>query len=199
MASFDSKSLFTNIPLDETIDITVTKLFSNSTHFHGFNSNDFTKLLKLSVKNCHFLFNGVLHEQIDGAATGSMLGLLFADIFLSWHERSWLELCPADFKPVLYRRYVDDCFLLFRSNNHINAFLNFLNRQHPNIVFTVENEVNKSLSFLDVKITRDNGSFTTSVFHKSTFTGLYTNFDSFIPFTYKKGLVMSFKSYQTSG
>ena len=54
MASFDIKSLFTNIPLDETIDIIVTKLFSNSTHFHGFNSDDFTKLLQLSVKNCHF-------------------------------------------------------------------------------------------------------------------------------------------------
>ena len=60
-------------------------------------------------------------------------------------------------------------------NNHINAFLNF----------------NKSLSFLDVKITQDNGSFTTSIFHKPTFTGLYTNFDSFIPYTYKKGLVTS--------
>ena len=45
--------------------------------------------------------------------------------------------------------------------------------------------------FLDVKITRDNGSFNTSVFHKSTFTGLYTNVDSFIPFTFKKDLVMS--------
>ena len=121
----------------------------------------------------------------------SPLGPLFADIFLTWHEPNWLELCPADFKPVLYRIYVDDCFLLFRSNNYINAFLNFLNRQFPGIVFTVENEVHKSLSFLDVKITRDNGSFTTSVFHKPTFTGLYTNFDSFIPFIYIKGPVMS--------
>ena len=111
---------------------------------------------------------------------------LFADIFLSWHERYWLEFCPPDFKPVLYRRYFDDCFLLFRSNNHINAFLNFLNLQHPNIVFTVENEVSKSLSFLVAKITQDNGSFTTTVFHKPAFTGLCTNFDRFIPFTYKK-------------
>ena len=184
MASFNIKSLFTKIPLDETIDIIVTRLFSNSTHFHGFNSDDFTKLLQLSVKNCHFLFNGVLYEQIDGVAMGSPLGPLFADIFLSWHEQNWLELCPSDFKPVLYRRYVDDCFLLFRSNNHINTFLNFLSRQHPNIVFIVENEVNKSLSFLDVKITWDNGSFTTSI-------SLYTNFDSFILFNYKKGLVLS--------
>ena len=55
MASFDIKSLFTNMPLDETIDIIVTKLFSNSTHFHGFNSDDFTKLLQLSVKLSFFI------------------------------------------------------------------------------------------------------------------------------------------------
>ena len=70
MASFDIKSLFINIPLDETIDIIVTKLFSNSIRFRGFNSDDFTKLLQLSGKNCHFLFNGVLYEQIDGVAFG---------------------------------------------------------------------------------------------------------------------------------
>ena len=141
MASFDIKFLFTNISLDETIAIIATKLFSNSTHFHGFNRDDYC------------LLNGAFYEQVDGVAMGSPLGSPFADIFLSWYERNWFELCPADFKPVLYRRYVDDCFLLFRSNNCIDAFLNFLNRQHPNIVFTVENEVNKSVSFLDVKIT----------------------------------------------
>ena len=119
-------------------------------------------------------------------------GLSVGTDLMAWTTLAWsLELCPADFKPVLYRKYVDDCFLLFRSNSHINAFLNVLNRQHPNIVVTVENEVNKSLSFLDVKITRDNDSSTTSVFHKPTFTGLYTNVDSFIPFTNKTDPVMS--------
>ena len=36
MASFDIKSLFTNIPLDETIDIITNRLFRNTTHFHNF-------------------------------------------------------------------------------------------------------------------------------------------------------------------
>ena len=35
MASFDI-SLFTNVPLDETIDIIIYRLFRNSTHFLGF-------------------------------------------------------------------------------------------------------------------------------------------------------------------
>ena len=34
-----------------------------------------------------------------------------------------------------------------------------------------------------------NGIFSTSVYRKSTFTGLFTNFDNFIPISYKRGLI----------
>ena len=70
-------------------------------------------------------------------------------------------------------------------------FLDYLNSKHPNIQFTHELENNGSLSFLDINITRTNGRFSTSVFHKPTSTGLFTNFNSFIPMTYKKGLLLS--------
>jgi hypothetical protein len=52
MASFDVKSLFTNILLDETISIIVNKCFYNTSRFHGFTVDQFTRLLNLSVKNC---------------------------------------------------------------------------------------------------------------------------------------------------
>ena len=44
-------------------------------------------------------------------------------------------------------------------------------------------------SFLDVKITRSNNQLITSVFRKATFSGVFTNFKSFMPVTYKFGLV----------
>ena len=50
---------------------------------------------------------------------------------------------------------------------------------------------NSSLPFLDVNVMRSNGSFTTSVHHKRTSTGLFTNFDSCIPMMYKKCLLFS--------
>ena len=119
MASFDIASLFTNISVDETIEIISNHLFAHCMYFEGFDRLQFTKLLSLSVKNCHFIFNGCIYQQIDGVAMGSPLGPLFANIFLSFHEKSWLHNCPASFKPLLYRRYVDDCFLLFRSLDHV--------------------------------------------------------------------------------
>ena len=83
--------------------------------------------------------------------------------------------------------------LLFYSSqkDHIIHFLNFLNSQHPCIKFTYEVETDNTLPFLDINICRSNGSFLTSVYHKPLFTGLFTNFESFLPITYKKGLIYS--------
>ena len=65
---------------------------------------------------------------------------VFANIFLAFHEEQWLTNCPAHFKPMLYRRYVDDTFVLFSDKSHAPLFLNYLNRQHNNINFTMETE-----------------------------------------------------------
>ena len=97
--------------------------------------------------------------------------------------------CPSSFKPLLYRRYVDDCFLLFRSSDHVPLFLDYLNQQHANITFTTEMERDGKLPFLYIDISRSKGKFATSVYRKPTFTGLFTNFNSFIPLTYKQNLV----------
>ena len=105
------------------------------------------KLLCLAVKNGDFLFNNYLYEQVGDVAMGSPLGPLFANIFLAFHERSWLTNCPLEFKPLFFRRYIDDCFVVFRSRNHVRPFLDYLNSQHPNITFTSELETDSTLPF----------------------------------------------------
>ena len=47
----------------------------------------------------------------------------------------------------------------------------------------------RKLPFLDIDISCSQGKFSTSVYRKPTFTGLFTNFHSFIPLTYKRCLV----------
>ena len=75
------------------------------------------------------------------------------------------------------------------SLDHAPLFLDYLNRQHPCINFTSEIERDRKLPFLDIDILRSNGKFSTSVYRKPTFTGLFTNFHSFTPLTYKRCLV----------
>ena len=59
----------------------------------------------------------------------------------------------------------------------------------PSIKFASEFEENDSFSFLHVKIRRRNNQLITSVFCKATFSGVFSNFKSFIPIAYKFGLV----------
>ena len=87
------------------------------------------------------------------------------------------------------KRYVDDIFCLFKNSQHIQSFLVYLNSQHPNINFTFETEADDALPFLEVNVFRSESGFITSIYRKPTFSGIYTNYDSFIPDLYKRNLV----------
>lgn len=85
----------------------------------------------------------------------------------------------------MYYRYVDDIFSYFVSKASSLKFFDKLNRLHPALRFTLEEEENNSLPFLDVRVTRSVSGITTSLYRKPTFTGLYTPWDSFSPTLYK--------------
>ena len=63
MASLDIQSLFTNIPLDETIGICVNMVFEKRKKVKGMLKCHFR--LIFSVKSPCFLFNGVYYKQIE--------------------------------------------------------------------------------------------------------------------------------------
>ena len=133
---------------------------------------------------------------------GSPLSAPMANIFLCFHERNWLENCPDEFRPLLYRRYVDDTFLLFKRKDQIEKFFQYLNSQHPNIRFTKEHENDNKISFLDMNITKtmkDNSfSFDFKVFRKMTFTGLGLNYHSFTYLNFKINSIKTllFRAYK---
>jgi len=109
---------------------------------------------------------------------GLPLSPTLANIFLCFYESTWLADCPDEFRPFLYRRYVDDTFILFKDKSHVPLFLDYLNSKHANINFTMESESSNRLSFLDVSVYKNNNSFQCSVFRKSTFSGITTSFFS---------------------
>ena len=188
MASYDIDSLFTNLPLEETIDICVKKLFGRKKKYQGFTKDQFRQLLCLAIKDSLFVFDGTYYEQRDGVAMGSPLGPTLANIFLCYWEEIWIKKCPAQFRPIYYNRFMDDTFVLFSSSAHVLKFHKYLNSRHKNMTFTHEIEENNSLAFLDVLVTREE-TFCTSLYRKPTFSGLYSNFESFTPVSYKKGLI----------
>ena len=114
------------------------------------------------------------------------LGSTLANIFMCCYECKWLRDCCNDFKPVFYRRYVDDILALFSFPDHADKFKEYLSSKHPNKNFSIEKEKDGCLPFLDVNIFRENEKFATNVYRKENFSGIYK---SFIPETYKIGLI----------
>ena len=119
MASFDIKSLFSNIPLTELLNLCVQNLYRNQTHVINLTKNSFYKLLKITMFESVFIIDGKFYEHCDSVAMGSPLGPTLANVFMCHFEKIWLENCPSDFKPIVYRRFVDDTFLLFRSKHDV--------------------------------------------------------------------------------
>ena len=83
IASFDVESLFTNLPVNKTIQIISNKLFPNSDSiFLGLNKKLFFKVMQLYTEDNLFLFNSETFFQIDGASMG---GCVMCIPYISGH------------------------------------------------------------------------------------------------------------------
>jgi hypothetical protein len=63
------------------------------------------------------------------------------------------------------------------------------NNQHKNIKFTIEKEKNNKIPFLDTVVTRTETGFSTNIYHKPTFTGVYLNWTLLTSRKYKISLI----------
>ena len=140
LISFDVQNLFTNIPLNETINIAINTIFKHNPNF-PINRTDLKMLFSFATTQSHFLFNDFIYDQMDGVTMGSPLAPILANLFMGHHEKSWLENYK-DSKILIYRRYVDDIFCLFDNKHDAMLFFDYINSQHPNIKFTHEKQLN---------------------------------------------------------
>ena len=156
MCSFDVISLYTNIPVDQTIEICLNKLYNDNNTVNNITPEQMRRLL-------HY------YDQIDGVAMGSSLGPILADIFMSDFENKVFDTFDGNL-PLLYKRYVDEFFLVFNGRDDCELFYEYINKQHPNIKFTLDIEENECLPFLDVLVSRSaDGVVFTFLYRRDTF------------------------------
>jgi hypothetical protein len=86
-------SLFTRVPLKETMDLL-------GCHFEE----------DILTTSC-FTFNGQFYGQTDSVAMGSLLSLVIANFYTEDYEKVALESAPL--KPRCWFRYVDDTFVIW--------------------------------------------------------------------------------------
>ena len=175
MCSYDVKSLFTCIPVEEVINICAEDLYNDSNITSPpFDKTVFVELMKFATCCIEFSFNDTMYRQIDGLGMGSILSSILANIFVGYHEKKvFSSNCRCI--PEIYFRYVDDSFAVFYNADDCSSFLDILNSMHPDLVFTIEMEENNNLAFLDVLMEKKDDQVVTSIFRNKKHSQVFTN------------------------
>ena len=185
LCSCDVCSLFTNVPLAETIEMCAHALYDGELTPPPFPRAVFVELMQTATSSVEFSFNNIMHRQIDGVAMGLPLGPSLANIFVGYYEALLFKRIN---KPLMYHRYVEDTFAVFNDEDECNEFFSHLNSLHPSLRFTFEKKRNRTLPFLDVLVEKNNYEFFASIYKKPTFTGQYIRWNSFCPIKRKTNL-----------
>ena len=174
MLYFQRQALFTSVPINPVLDIIKERLTSDQ-DLHKrttMSVNQIIRLLEFCLNSTSFIYQGQFYQQIEGAAMGSPLSPIVANIYMDRFEEEALETAPHP--PSLWKRYVDDTFVI-QEEEHRNEFLQHINSTEEKIKFAAEStRADGSMPFLDTLVTpRRDGSLETRVYRKPTHTNQY--------------------------
>ena len=191
IASLDVESLFTNVPIMETIDIIIQNVYHHQTlRPPKIPEKILRQLLKLCTTQAPFITpNGRLYCQIEGVAMGSPLGPCFANYYMANLEN--IVLKEIDKKPNIYVRYVDDIFIQVESEEHLKYIKSSFEKSSI-LKFTHELNIENKLPFLDVLVNNNENIFKTSIYRKNTDKGQCLNADSECATKYKNSVITNY-------
>ena len=169
MVSFDVETLSTNVPINTTVQAALQRLENDPSLADHTTLTPAPFDLRIEI---HILqYNGSIYEQKDGAAMGSPVSAVIANLYMESFEEQ--AITTSSYKPMIWKRYMDNTFTILDREN-VDDFFLYLNNQQPSICFTMETENNNKLAFLDTAVLREpDGHLTTSVYRKPTHTDQY--------------------------
>ena len=135
LVSFDVVSLFTNVPLQRTINIILNRIYKNKAITTNLKKSTLKKLIHDCCTKTTFSFNDKLYEQIDGVCMGSSLGPVLANIIMTELEKIVLPKLFEEEIIKFYVRYVDDTLVMIKEEK-VNEVLQHFNEFDKNLQFT---------------------------------------------------------------
>ena len=187
--SFDVKALFTSVPIQPASEV-ISKLLEEDQDLKQRTSVSVDHIISL-LEFClstYFTFKARFYEQQEGAAMGSPISPIVANLYMEDLENKAIQ--SAQNPPSFWRRFVDDTLTIMKSSQ-IESFLQHLNLIDHHIQFTKEDSrPDGSMPFLEILITpREDDSLSTTVYRKPTHTDLYLQWDSNHTITSKYSVV----------
>ena len=115
LSSYDVSALFTSVPVDPALNIIKDLLEKNHTLKERTVmevSDIILLLLEFCLKNTYFSFQDQFYEQVEGAAMGSPVSPIVANLYMEYLEQKVLSTAPTP--PRFWHRYVDDTFVIHK-------------------------------------------------------------------------------------
>ena len=133
LVSYDVKSLFTSIPVKESIEVCEERLRQDNTLADrtSMDVETIISLLRFCLTSTSFQYGGKHFKQVDGVAMGSPVSSVIADIFMENLEMKAFQGYGT--VPRVWKRFVDDVLAVVRKAE-VERFLDHLNNTHPNIL-----------------------------------------------------------------
>ena len=181
----DIESLYPNIPIDRGLEMFRESIvFYNNKHkrLQAVEINFIVDVTHFVLTNNYFSFGDVVYQQINGTAMGTPLAVVFACFVVDFIERE--VLTETMITPLLFRRYIDDFFIVTKSVSDATRFMEAFNRHTPSIRCPEPCISSSEGIMLDLKIFKDfdfsrTKRFSTSIYQKPQNKYLYLPPSSF--------------------
>ena len=142
--SFNVQSLFTNVRLNQTINITLSKIYSYKEIATDISQCEMKEMLYLCTKNVRFFYNSI-YTYNPGIAVGSPLDPIVENMA----ELDMPVLPCLATRLSNWRRLVDNTICFIKADL-IRYVFSKLKGFHRNIQFNTEGEKKGRMSFLDI-------------------------------------------------
>ena len=136
-----------------------------------------TEFLGFCLHNTYFSFQNKFYEQVEGAAVGSLVSPIVANLYMEHFGKESLRSASYPFR--YWLRLVDDTCVI-QQQAQKQSFLDHINSICPAIKFTVKgNQDNGAIPFLDTLVKpKADSTVSIKVCHKPTHTDQYLQWDS---------------------
>jgi hypothetical protein len=163
ICSFDIKYMYTNIPQQDATHVIHNILLNYNENI----ANDIQNMLQIILQQNYFQFDNQYHKQNIGLSMGALTSAIIAETYLQNLEHNQIYSLLTKHKIIGYFRYVDDILIVYDKNKtHIDTMITKFNTLYPTINFTIENEENKKLNFLDQTIHREHNKLDYTIYIK---------------------------------